>query len=75
MHNRSSPHWSNRPVTVYEPKFRSGWVPPEIVGSGRSVPPDIGAAVAASAAASAAAREVERVKVGSKAWCTLSKFL
>ncbi|CAB4023712.1 Epidermal growth factor receptor kinase substrate 8, partial [Paramuricea clavata] len=64
--SRSSPHWSNRPVAVYEPKFRSGWVPPEIVGSGRSVPPDIGAAVAASAAASAAAREVERVKKDSK---------
>ena len=44
----------------YEPKFRSGWVPPEIVGSGRSVPPDVSAAVAANAAARAV---VDRTKV------------
>lgn len=49
-HFRSSPQWNNRSLAPYEPKFRSGWVPPEIIGSGRSMPANVGATVAASAA-------------------------
>ncbi|XP_046859573.1 epidermal growth factor receptor kinase substrate 8-like isoform X2 [Xenia sp. Carnegie-2017] len=47
---KSSPQWNNRSIAPYEPKFRSGWVPPEIIGSGRSMPANVGATVAASAA-------------------------
>ena len=48
-------------MSAYEPKFRSGWVPPEIVGSGRSVPADVSAA--AAAAARADNERTERTKV------------
>ncbi|XP_028399597.1 epidermal growth factor receptor kinase substrate 8-like isoform X2 [Dendronephthya gigantea] len=54
--SRSSPHWNNFTMAAYEPKFKSGWVPPEIVGTGRSVPQEISAAVASVASASAVAR-------------------
>jgi hypothetical protein len=59
--SRSSPHWNNHALVAYEPKFRSGWVPPEIVGTGRSVPPDVGAAVAAVARADGERRKVRIV--------------
>ena len=49
-------------MAAYEPKFKSGWVPPEIVGTGRSVPQEVGAAVASVASASASARASVKVR-------------